>query len=114
MPDVDKGDYIFVCTNQAVENIMKTAPSVILYAHNIQSTLPTYLTIHVLYICRTENTATGTTKKLSFAQLRKKYYRDPSIKITDQLGVTIDQAKRLIQSRIQFNELVRKRFNPPL
>ena len=46
-----------------------------------------------------------------FAKATKRFYRDPWLKAADLLGVSADQAKRLTQSRREFAELVRQRFN---
>ena len=46
-----------------------------------------------------------------FAKPTKRFYRDPWLKAADLLGVSADQAKRLTQSRREFAELVRQRFN---
>ena len=54
------------------------------------------------------------TKILLFAKPERKYYRDPWGKISGLLGVSSDQAKRATQSRTEFAELIRKRFNSPL
>jgi len=100
--DADENDYSFVYTNKEVENIMKTVPlHDFIYSQYLQYTA---------HICRAENTAI--TKKLLFAKPSKKYYRDPWLKIADLLGVSVDQAKRMTQSRSEFAELVRQRFSP--
>ena len=62
-----------------------------------------------IHICRAENTAI--TKKMLFTKPTKRFYRDPWLKAADLLGVSADQAKRLTQSRREFAELVRQRFN---
>jgi len=99
--DADENDYSFVYTNKDVENIMKTVPlHDFIYSQYLQYTA---------HICRAENTAI--TKKLLFAKPSKKYYRDPWLKIADLLGVSVDQAKRMTQSRSEFAELVQQWFS---
>ena len=51
---------------------------------------------------------------LLFAKPERRYYRDPWGRISGLLGVSSDQAKRSTQSRNEFAELIRKRFNSPL
>ena len=46
-----------------------------------------------------------------FAKPTKRFYRDPWLKAADLLGVSADQAKRLTQSRREFAELIRQRFD---
>ena len=43
-----------------------------------------------------------------FVRSTKAYYRDPWIKISGMLGVTMEQVKRVTQSRNKFAELVQK------
>ena len=64
---------------------------------------------YIAHICRAENTAI--TMKMLFTKPSKKYCRDPWIKITDLLGVSIDQAKKLKLSKTEFDKLVCQRFN---
>ena len=56
---------------------------------------------YTAYICRAENTAI--TMKMLFVKTSKKYCRDQWIKIVDLLGVLIDQAKKLTQSKTELN-----------
>ena len=91
-----------MCTNEELENIMKTMPlRDVIYSHHLK---------YIAHVCRAENTAI--TKKLLFAKPSKRLYRNPWLKIADLLGVTVDQAKWLTQSRSEFAELVRQRFSP--
>ena len=83
------------------ENIMKTMPLCdVIYSHHLK---------YIAHVYRAENTAI--TKKLLFA-LSLRFYRNPWLKIADLLGVSVDQVKRLTQSRNEFAELVRQQFSP--
>ena len=94
-------DYAFVYSNAQVRQILRTTP--------LRSFIHSQYVKYIAHICRGENT---TLKKIMlFAKPQKRYYRDPWIKIAELLGVSIDQAKRITQSRKEFAELVRKRFN---
>ena len=66
---------------------------------------------YVGHTCRRENTRL--TKKMLFAIPTKPYFRDPWLKISNLMGISIEQAKRTTQSRKKFAELVRKCANPP-
>ena len=97
----DEVDYTFVYSNQELEKILKTVPlRDFIYSQHLK---------YIAHICRAENTAI--TKKMLFAKPTKRFYRDPWLKAADLLGVSADQAKRLTQSRREFAELVRQRFN---
>ena len=97
----DEVDYTFVYSNQELERILKTVPlRDFIYSQHLK---------YIAHICRAENTAI--TKKMLFAKPTKRFYRDPWLKAADLLGVSADQAKRLTQSRREFAELVRQRFN---
>ena len=97
----DEVDYTFVYSNQELERILKTVPlRDFIYSQHLK---------YIAHICRAENTAI--TKKMLFAKPTKRFYRDPWLKAADLLGVSADQAKRLTQSRREFSELVRQRFN---
>ena len=97
----DEVDYTFVYSSQELEKILKTVPlRDFIYSQHLK---------YIAHICRAENTAI--TKKMLFAKPTKRFYRDPWLKAADLLGVSADQAKRLTQSRREFAELVRQRFN---
>ena len=97
----DEVDYTFVYSNQELEKILKTVPlRDFIYSQHLK---------YIAHVCRAENTAI--TKKMLFAKPTKRFYRDPWLKAADLLGVSADQAKRLTQSRREFAELVRQRFN---
>ena len=54
---------------------------------------------------------TAITKNMLFAKPTRRYYRDDWLKIGELLGVTPEQAKRTIQARGEFAELVHHRFS---
>ena len=97
----EEADYAFIYSNEQVENILKTTP--------LRNFIYSQYLKYIGHVCRAENTAL--TKILLFAMPERKYYRDPWIKIAELLGISSDQAKRMTQSRNEFVELIRKRFN---
>ena len=102
--NIDEGEYSFKYTNQEIQNIVKTVPlRSFIYAQYLK---------YIAHVCRAENSAL--TKRLLFATATKKYYRDPWLKISNILGVSIEQAKKLTQSKNEFIKLVWKRTNLPL
>ena len=102
--DVEEINYSFVYTNNDIQRIMKTSPlRNFIYAQHLR---------YIAHICRLPNTSI--TKKMLFAKPTRKYVRDPWLKISELLGVSVDQAKRLTQSRREFAELVRKRLSSSL
>lgn len=66
---------------------------------------------YVAHVCRAENIAI--TKKGLFAKPMRKYYKDPWLKIAQLLGASINQEKRLTQSKAEFTELT-QRFSSAL
>ena len=98
--DTEEVDYSFVYTNNDVLMIMKTAP----LCNFIQAQYLKY----IAHICRSPNTSIP--KKILFSKSNHKYYRDPWIKISDLLGVSVEQAKKLTQSRCEFAALTWKRL----
>ena len=67
---------------------------------------------YIGHICRSENTAM--VKKVFFATPICRYYRSPWLKITELLGISEDQAKKLTQSKYEFAEQIRKRLGTTL
>ena len=96
-------DYSFIYSNQQIQEIVGT--------QSVSSYINAQYLKYIGHVCRAENTAI--IKKMLFAKATKAYYRDPWIKISNLLGVTIEQAKRATQSRKEFVELVRRRISPP-
>ena len=94
-------DYAFVYTNKQIQDILKTTPlKDFIYSQYLK---------YVGHVCRAENSSL--TKIMMFARPQRRFYRNPWIKISELLGVSTDQAKRMTQSRKEFAELVRRRFN---
>ena len=93
-----EADYSFVYTNKRIQDIVGT--------QSVRRHINRVYLKYIGHVCRAENTAI--TKKIMFARSTKAYYRDPWIKISAMLGVTMEQAKRVTQSRNKFAELVQK------
>ena len=98
----EEADYAFIYTNEQIVNILKTT--------SLRNFIYSQYLKYIGHICRAENTAL--TKILLFAKPQIRYYRDPWGKISELLGISSDQAKRMTQSRNEFAKLIRKRFNP--
>ena len=101
--DVEKKDYRFVYTNADITGIIKTA--------NLRDNVYAQYLRYTGHICRMPNTSL--VKKMMFATPERRY-RNPWLKISELLGVTIEQAKRVTQSRDEFNGLINKCLNPTL
>ena len=91
-------DYRYVYKNDRIQRIVGSPP--------LEEFANKQYLKYIGHICREENTKL--TKILLFSKPTKQYYRDPWHKISNLLGVTIEQAKRTTQSRKKFAELVRK------
>ena len=99
--DDQEVDYGFVYTNKEIQEILRTTPlKDFIYSQYLK---------YIGHVCRDENTSL--TKIMLFAKPQRKFHRNPWIKIAELLGVSIDQAKRLTQSRKEFAEVIRRRFN---
>ena len=96
-------DFRLVYSNERIQEIVGTQP--------LKNHINKQYLNYIGHICRGENT--GLTKKMMFAKATRGYYRDPWIKISSLLNVSIEQAKRSTQSRNKFAELVRKCTTPP-
>ena len=59
---------------------------------------------YIGHVCRGNNNSIA--KKILFAKPIRPYYRNVWIKISELLCVSVDQAKRLTQSRREFAELI--------
>ena len=94
-------DYSFIYSNQQIQDIVGTQP--------VRNYIDAQYLKYIGHVCRAENNAY--TKKMVFAKATRRNYRDPWIKISNLLGVTIEQDKRVTQSRKKFAELIRKRIN---
>ena len=100
----EEKDFAFVYSNADVAGIVKTL--------SLRDFVYTQYLRYIGHICRMPNTSI--VKKLLFASPIRKNYRNPWLKISELLGVAVDQAKRTTQSRDKFNGLIWKRFNSTL
>ena len=99
--DADEVGHSFIYTNEEVQRIMKTMSlGDFIYSQYLK---------YISQVSRTENTAL--TKKILFTKSCKRFYRDPWLKISELLGVSVDQTKQLTQSRSDFFELVHQRLS---
>ena len=106
--DVDEVSYSFI-TNEEVQRITKTMPLCdFTYLQYLLSTSFRYGEM------KSENTALTEKATVLFANSNKRFYRDPWLKISELLGVSVDQAKRLTQSRTNFIELVHQQLSSSL
>lgn len=100
----EEGEYQFVYTNEASQNIVKTTPlRNFIYAQHMK---------YIGHVCRAENTSI--TKRMLFAKPTRRYYRDPWIKISELLQIPIEQVKKMTQSKAQFAKLVHQQTSLPL
>ena len=102
--DVEEKDYRFVYTNADITGIIKTA--------NLRDNVYAQYLRYTGHICRMPNTSL--VKKMMFSTPERRYYRNPWLKISELLGVTVEQAKRVYKSRDEFNGLITKRLTPSL
>ena len=98
--DSDEKNYHLVYTNTQIEEIVQCMP--------IRDFIVMQHLKYIAHVCRQPNDAI--TKKLLFSSPSCAYYRDPWIKISNILGVSIEQAKRTTQSRENFAELLHRQF----
>lgn len=98
----DEAEYAFRYTNNDIQRILKTTP--------LRDFVDEQYLKYIAHVARMENTAIP--KKMFFATPQRSYYRDPWIKISELMGMSSDQAKRITQSRKEFDGLMRQRFNP--
>ena len=97
----EEENYSFVYTNDDVMKITKAAPlRNYVYAQYLK---------YIGHICRSNNKSI--VKKIFFSHPTRDYFRNPWIKISDLLGVSEDQAKRMTQSKHEFAELIRKQVS---
>ena len=102
--DEENADYSFIFSNKKIEQIVGTKP--------LRDFVNYQYLKYIGHICRQENVRL--TKKMFFAKPTKSYFRDPWIKISKLLQISIVQAKRQTQSREKFAELVRNSTSSPL
>ena len=99
----EEGDdeYRFLYSNERVQGIIRSAP--------LRNFINAQYLKYIGHVCRSTNCSL--TKTMLFAQPGRRYYRNPWIKISKLLGVSIDQAKKLTQTRGEFAALIRLRTN---
>ena len=94
--DADEVNSSFIYTNADIQRIMKKSTlSNSIYVQRLK---------YISHIFRLPNTSN--TMKMLFAKPTRKYVHDPWLKIAELLGVSVDQAKKLTQSRRKFIEVV--------
>ena len=99
----EEADYGFTYTNQRIQEILHTAP--------LRNTIHAQHLRYIGHVCRSQNTCL--TKKMLFAKSQRRNVRDPWLKYSNLLSVSIPQAKKLTQSRSDFAEMVRSRIISP-
>ena len=77
-------DYSFVYSNDWIQEIEGTQP--------LEKFVNKQYLNYIGHICRGENM--GLTKIMMFAKVTSRYFRDPWIKVSSLIGVSIEQAKR--------------------
>ena len=99
----DDGDFRFVYTNRRIEELLGTLP--------LRDYIDKQYLKYIGHVCRLENFCLA--KVMLFTEPARRYFRDPWIKISNLLGLSIEQCKKLTQSRSEFAGLVNSTFNPP-
>ena len=99
----DDENYSFVYTNQRIEELIGTL--------SLRDFIDKQYLKYIGHVCRLDNFCIA--KVMLFAEPTRRYYRDPWIKISKLLGLSIEQCKKLTQSRAKFAGLVNSTFNPP-
>ena len=97
-------EYRFMFTNRRIEELMKTLP--------LRDFINSQYLKYIGHICRMENYCLP--KIMLFAVPTKSHFRDPWLNISEMLGISADQAKKMTQSRPKFAGLIQQVFNPPL
>ena len=96
-------DYRFIYTNQQIQSILHTTP--------IRNTINAQHLKYIGHVCRAENTCL--TKKVLFAKPQRSHFRDPWLKYSKLLSMSVLQAKKITQSRSEFAEMVHSRITSP-
>ena len=94
----EERNFSFVYTNDRVMQITRAAP--------VRNFIHTQYLKYIGHVCRGNNNSIA--KKILFAKPTRPYYRNVWIKISDLLAVSEDQAKRLTQSRREFEVMMMK------
>ena len=102
--DPEEIDFGYVYTNQQIQEILHITP--------LTNTIHAQHLRYIGHICRSPNTCL--TKKILFAKPRRNNVRDPWLKYSNLLSISITQAKKLTQLRSDFAEMIRSRvISPP-
>ena len=101
--DPEDTDFRFIYSNHQLQNILRTTP--------IRNVIHQQHLRYIGHVCRSENTSL--TKKMLFASALKNNHRNPWLKYSSLLQVSIDQTKKATQSRQDFAELIRRNINSP-
>ena len=99
-----EADYRYIYTNQQIQDILRTTP--------LRNTIDAQHLRYIAHVCRSQNTCL--TKKMLFAKPERRNVRDPWLKYSNMLSVSILQAKKLTQSRSDFAEMIQTRILSPL
>ena len=101
--DPEDVDFSFVYSNNQIQHILQTTP--------LRDVIHQQHLRYIGHVCRSENTCL--TKKILFAEAQRRNHRNPWLKYSSLLNVSIDQAKKTTQSRRDFAELVQRCTNSP-
>ena len=99
----DSEEFRFVYTNERIEAILRMMP--------LRNFINSQYVKYIGHVCRLDNNCLA--KKLLFAVPTQRYYRDPWVKISGMLDVSINQAKKMTQHRSEFAGLIHDPLNPP-
>ena len=102
--DENEEEFSFFFTNERIQELIRSVP----LCDFVDAQYLKYIG-HVF-----PSTNKNLTKIMLFAQAGRRYYRDPWIKISNLLGISSDQAKRVTQTRAEFAALIRERTKSPL
>ena len=94
--DSEENDFRFMYTNLDLERILGTAP--------LRQEILAQRMRYYGHTCRRDNKSL--TKKMMFMKSRKPYYRDPWKKLSDEIGVEMNQILKMTQSRQQYKDFV--------
>ena len=84
----DDGDFRFVYTNRRIEELLGTLP--------LREYIDKQYLKYIGHVCRLENFCLA--KVMLFTEPARRYFRDPWIKISNLLGLSIEQCKNLTSS----------------
>ena len=99
--DIEQFRFFFM--NERIETLMRTVP--------LRKYINGQYVKYIGHVCRLDNYCLA--KKMMFAVPTQRYYRDPWAKISEMLDVSVNQTKRMTQSRSEFAGLIKQQLNPP-